>query len=44
MRTEIPYYVEFNSKDGHKHYAVHFYNTVTRFVTMLSDLVFSKEA
>lgn len=40
MKTEIPYYTKYCDSDGVTHYAVHFYNRITGFVTMLKDYVF----
>lgn len=43
MKTQIPYYVQYIAADGITHYAVHYWNRLTGFVTAMRDHVF-KEA
>ena len=42
MKKEIPYFVEYTDSEGITHYAVHFYNRLTGFVTTLQDYRFDK--
>ena len=42
MKKEIPYFVEYTDSEGITHYAVHFYNRLTGFVTMMKDHQFDK--
>ena len=37
MKKEIAYYVTFTDMNGHEHFAVHFYNRLSGFVTSMKD-------
>ena len=42
MKKDIPYFAEYTDSEGITHDAVHFYNRLTGFVTMMKDHQFDK--